>query len=62
VRIQRLYDGKWKTIVTTRVGKNGAWTAILYPQATRLWRAEAAGNALTGLALEHSIARRIVVY
>jgi hypothetical protein len=62
VMIQRLRDGQWKTIVTTRVGKNGAWTAVLYPQATRLWRAEAAGNPLTGLALEHSIARRIVVY
>jgi hypothetical protein len=62
VRIQRLRDGKWRTVLTTRVGKNGAWTAILYPTTTGRWRAEAAGDALTGLALEHSTVRRIVVY
>jgi hypothetical protein len=62
VRIQRLNDGEWRTVVTTRVGKNGAWTAILYPRTSARWRAEAAGDALTGLALEHSTVRRIVVY
>jgi hypothetical protein len=62
VRIQRFRDGKWRTVLTTRVGKNGAWTAILYPRTTGRYRAEATGDALTGLALEHSTVRRIVVY
>jgi hypothetical protein len=62
VRIQRLRDGRWRTVVTVRVGKNGGWTAILYPQASATWRAEAVGDPLTGLALEHTVQHRIVVY
>jgi hypothetical protein len=61
VRIQRLRDGVWKTALTVKVGKNGAWTAILYPQASASWRAEAPGDPRTGLALEDSTTRRTTV-
>lgn len=62
VKIQRLSKGVWRTVTAVKVGKNGAWTAIVYPRSTASWRAQAAGNALTGLAVEHSTVRRIVVY
>jgi hypothetical protein len=62
VRIQRRVKDGWKTVVTAKVRADGAWTAIIYPRTSATWRAMAAGDAQTGLAVELSVSKRIVVH
>lgn len=62
ISIQRRVKDGWRTVTTARVGRDGAWTAIIYPRSTGTWRARAAGDPQTGLAVESSVAKRIRVY
>lgn len=62
VKIEKKVGSIWVKVKTITTGVDGKFSATVVPTATTSWRATCAGNAATGLAVETSLTKKIIVH